>query len=276
MHYKVRGPKAVLSTTLPKKSEFAMPVELITVPCLNDNYAFLIHDAATGQTALIDAPEAAPIQAALDARGWTLTDILLTHHHDDHVQALPALRGNARVIGAKADVHRLPDLDLAVAGGDTFTVCGVQADVIEVYGHTVGHIAFHLPSENLLFTADSLMAMGCGRLFEGTPAQMWDSLQRLRALPADTVVCSGHEYTTTNAAFALSLEPDHSAIISRAAATRTARENGLATVPSPLSLECETNPFLRADDPVLAKALDMAGAQPADIFTEIRARRDRF
>ncbi|WP_394153519.1 hydroxyacylglutathione hydrolase [Loktanella salsilacus] len=253
-----------------------MPVELITVPCLNDNYAFLVHDAASGQTALVDAPEAAPIQTALDARGWTLTDILITHHHDDHVQALPALRGTARVIGAKADAHRLPDLDLAVAGGDSFTVCGLRTDVIEVYGHTIGHIAFHMAAENLLFTADSLMAMGCGRLFEGTPAQMWDSLQRLRALPADTVVCSGHEYTTVNAAFALSLEPDNYAIISRAAATRTARENGLATVPSPLSLERETNPFLRADDPVLAKAIDMAGAQPADIFTEIRARRDRF
>ena len=253
-----------------------MPVELITIPCLNDNYAFVIHDAATGQTALIDAPEAAPIQAALDARGWTLTDILITHHHDDHVQGLDALRGSARVIGAKADAHRLPSLNLQVTGGDTFTTCGSTVEVIEVYGHTVGHIAFHIASEKLLFTADSLMAMGCGRLFEGTPAQMWDSMQRLRALPRDTTVCSGHEYTATNARFALSLEPDHSAIISRAAATRTARENGLATVPSSLSLECETNPFLRADDPVLAKALDMAGAQPADIFTEIRARRDRF
>jgi hydroxyacylglutathione hydrolase len=276
MHYKVWGPKAVLRATLAKKSEFAMPVELITVPCLNDNYAFLIHDALTGQTALIDAPEAAPIRAALDARGWTLTDILITHHHDDHIQALAPLRGTARVIGAKADAHRLPPLDLQVAGGDTFTVCGCKADVIEVYGHTVGHIAFHIPSEQLLFTADSLMAMGCGRLFEGTPAQMWDSVQRLRALPGDTVVCSGHEYTATNAQFALSLEPGNSAIISRVMATRAARENGLATVPSPLWLECETNPFLRADDPALAKAMNMADAQPDDIFTEIRARRDRF
>ena len=253
-----------------------MPVDLITVPCLTDNYAFLIHDAATGQTALVDAPEAAPIQAALDQRGWQLTDILITHHHDDHVQGLEPLRGTARVIGAKADAHRLPRLDTEVADGDTLTVCAQRVEVMDVSGHTMGHVAFHLPDAKLLFTADSLMAMGCGRLFEGTPAQMWDSLQKLRALPGDTTVCSGHEYTMTNARFALSLEPGNSAIISRAEATRTARENGHATVPSQLALERETNPFLRADDPVLARAIAMADAQPAEIFTEIRARRDRF
>ena len=253
-----------------------MPVDLVTVPCLTDNYAFLIHDARSGRTALIDAPEAAPIRAALDARDWTLTDILITHHHDDHVQGLAAVRGSARVIGAKADAHRLPPLDAALAPGDAVEVCGQTVHVLDVSGHTIGHVAYHLPDAGLLFTGDSLMAMGCGRLFEGTPAQMWDSLRRLRDLPGDTVVCSGHEYTATNARFALSLEPDNGDIISRAAATRTARENGHATVPSQLSLECRTNPFLRAEDPVLAQAIAIADAQPAEIFTEIRARRDRF
>lgn len=253
-----------------------MPVELITIPCLSDNYAYLIHDGASGQTALVDVPEAAPIQVELDRRGWTLTDILLTHHHDDHVQGLDALRNDARVIGARADAHRLPRLDTEVAEGDTFTVCDRAVTVMDVSGHTIGHVAFYMADESLLFTADSLMAMGCGRLFEGTPVQMWDSLQRLRALPGDTTVCSGHEYTMTNVRFALSLEPENKAIISRHEATKTARENGRATVPSLLSLECETNPFLRADDPVLAKAIAMADAQPAEIFTEIRARRDRF
>ena len=253
-----------------------MPVDLITVPCLTDNYAFLVHDAATGQTALIDAPETAPIRAELDRRGWTLSDILITHHHDDHVQGLEPLRGDARVIGAKADAHRLPRLDREVAEGDTLTVCGQRVEVIDVSGHTLGHVAFHMPQAKLLFTADSLMAMGCGRLFEGTPVQMWDSLKKLRALSGDTTVCSGHEYAATNARFALSLEPDNPALISRSKAIREARENGHATVPSPLSLECRTTPFLRADDPVLAKAIDMADAQPAEIFTEIRARRDRF
>ena len=192
-----------------------MPIDLVTIPCLSDNYAFLLHDARTGQTALVDAPEAAPIKTALDARGWTLTDILLTHHHADHINGLAPLRGSARVIGAAADAHRLPPLDLAVAEGDSITVCGETVDVLEVPGHTVGHIAFHVPGAGLVFTADSLMAMGCGRLFEGTPAQMWDSLLKLRALPAETVVCSGHEYTSANMAFALSLEPANPRLILR-------------------------------------------------------------
>ena len=167
-------------------------VELVVVPCRTDNYAFLVHHPETGQTALIDAPEAAPIKDALQARGWTLSDILITHHHDDHIAAVADLRAGARVIGAKADAHRLPDLDLAVAEGDTITVCGEPTNIIDVSGHTIGHIAFHMPGADLAFTADSLMAFGCGRLFEGTPAQMWESMQKLRALPDDTVICSGH------------------------------------------------------------------------------------
>ncbi|MBS1301310.1 hydroxyacylglutathione hydrolase [Loktanella sp. SALINAS62] len=253
-----------------------MPVELITVPCLSDNYAFVIHDTQSGDTAVVDVPETAPIRAALDARGWTLTDILLTHHHPDHVQGVADLRGTARVIGAKADQHRLPPLDLAVSEGERFTVLGRDVDVLDVSGHTVGHIAFHMPAERLLFTGDSLMAMGCGRLFEGTAAQMWDSLCKLRHFAPETRVCSGHEYTLTNARFASSLEPSNRAIISRLEATEKARENGHATVPSLLSLERDTNPFLRADDPDLARALKMPDAEPAEIFAEVRGRRDRI
>jgi hydroxyacylglutathione hydrolase len=160
-----------------------MPLDLVTVPCLSDNYAFLVHDAASGQTALIDAPEADPILAALQDRGWTLSHILLTHHHDDHIQAVPELRAatGAMVIGASADAHRLPALDRPVREGDTLTIGGQAVHVLDVSGHTVGHIAFHIPSAKLAFTADSLMAAGCGRLFEGTPAQMWSSLSRLHA-----------------------------------------------------------------------------------------------
>jgi len=180
------------------------------------------------------------------------------------------------VIGAKADAHRLPPLDLAVTEGDTFTLCGEEAHVLDVSGHTNNHIAVYLPASGIAFTADSLMAMGCGRLFEGTPAQMWDSLQKLRALPPETVVCSGHEYTQSNAQFAATLEPDNPSLISRIAAIDAARASGAPTVPSLLSEELATNPFLRADDPTLKKALDMVDHSDLDVFTEIRSRKDHF
>lgn len=253
-----------------------MPLELVTVPCLSDNYAFLLHDAASGQTALVDAPEVAPIQAALAERGWTLSDILITHHHGDHIDGVADLRAGTRVIGAAADAHRLPPLDLAVSEGDVVEVCGVATEVLDVSGHTIGHVAYHMPSEALLFTADSLMALGCGRLFEGSPAQMWESLLKLRALPGETTVCSGHEYTETNARFAATLEEDNPKLNSRIRDIAAARKRGQATVPSKLALECATNPFLRADDPALKAAIGMEGAPDVDTFAEIRSRKDRF
>ncbi|MEL6683701.1 MAG: hydroxyacylglutathione hydrolase [Pseudomonadota bacterium] len=252
------------------------PVELVVVPCLADNYAFLIHNSETGETALVDAPEAAPILAALDARGWSLNDILITHHHDDHIGAVAALRAGARVIGAAADAHRLPELDLAVTEGDQITVCGQQVDIFDVSGHTIGHIAFHMPDAQLVFTADSLMALGCGRLFEGTPAQMWDSMQKLRALPDDTLICSGHEYTTTNARFAASLDPDNLDLISRIERIEAARAANQPTVPSTLIEEKRTNPFLRADVPEFQAALGMVDASPVEVFTHARAQKDKF
>ncbi len=252
------------------------PLTLVTVPCLQDNYAFLLHDEASGETALVDAPEAAPIQAELAARGWTLGTILITHHHDDHVQAVAALRGGARVIGAAADAHRLPPLDQAVSPGETITVCGEPVDILDAPGHTVGHIAFHVPRSALLFSADSLMALGCGRLFEGTAAQMWDSLLRLRVLPPDTTICSGHEYTAGNARFALSIDGGNPALQARAEAIRQAREKGEPTVPSLLSEEIATNPFLRADDPVLKSTMGMPDAPDAEVFGAIRSAKDNF
>ncbi len=253
-----------------------MPVEIVTVPCLTDNYAYLLHDHASGQTALVDAPEAGPIQAALDTRGWTLTDILITHHHADHVDGLEPLRGSARLIGAAADAHRLPALDLAVAPGDTLSVIGQDVQVIDVSGHTVGHVAFYFADSAAAFTADSLMAMGCGRLFEGSPAMMWDSMQRLAALPADTLICSGHEYTASNARFALTIEPDSPALLARVAAITAARAAGLPTVPSLLSLELATNPFLRAHLAAIKASVGMPDATDAAVFAEIRGRKDRF
>ena len=251
-------------------------VELVVVPCLADNYAFLVHNSETGETALVDAPEAGPIQAELDARGWTLSDILITHHHNDHIAGVAALRANARVIGAKADAHRLPDLDLAVAEADPLTVCGQATDVIDVSGHTLGHIAFHMPGAGLAFTADSLMALGCGRLFEGTPAQMWNSMQKLRALPDDTLICSGHEYTASNARFAVTLDPDNPDLISRIRGIDAARAAGMPTVPSTLSEEKRTNPFLCADLPEFKATIGMNDAPPAEVFAYVRAQKDKF
>ena len=155
--------------------ETATAPEIVTIPCLKDNYAYLLHDPATGATAVVDVPEAPPIQAALADRGWTLSDIVLTHHHWDHVDGVEALREatGAKVWGASADAHRLPPLDRALAEGDTVTIGGLTGHVIDVPGHTVGHVALHFPQAGAVFTADSLMALGCGRLFEGTPEQIW-------------------------------------------------------------------------------------------------------
>ncbi|MRU15025.1 hydroxyacylglutathione hydrolase [Roseovarius sp. A21] len=255
-----------------------MTLEFETVPCLSDNYAYLVHDPATGATAAVDVPEAGPILEALKRRGWTLTDVLLTHHHWDHVDGLSDLleAAPARVVGAKADEHRLPPLNLAVREGDRVMIGDEAGEVIDVSGHTVGHIAFHFPDSKLAFTADSLMALGCGRVFEGTMPQMWKSLSKLAALPEDTVICSGHEYTAANAKFALSIDPGNARLISRAQAVDAARAKGEPTVPSVLSEELATNPFLRAGDPQLQAALGMTGADPAEVFAEIRNRKDRF
>ncbi len=255
-----------------------MPFELVTVPCRTDNYAFLLHEAASGRTALVDAPEAAPIEAALAARGWTLDEIWITHHHGDHVDGVGRLRDvfGARVTGAAADEHRLPALDRTVADGDTFDFAGSPVHVLDVSGHTVGHIAFHVPDAGAVFTGDSLMALGCGRLFEGTAGQMWASLSKLAALPPDTQVCSGHEYTASNAAFALTIEPRNAALAARAEAVRAARERGEATVPSLLSEERATNPFLRAGLQDVKDTLSMGGQDDVDVFAEIRRRKDAF
>ena len=252
--------------------------EIVTIPCLKDNYAFLLHDPATGATAAIDVPEAPPIKAALAARGWQLTDIVITHHHWDHVDGVAALRADtgARVWGAAADAHRLPPLDHAVAEGDPVTIGTVTGHVIDVSGHTVGHIALYVPQAQAVFTADSLMALGCGRLFEGTAAQMWASLQKLAALPPETLVCSGHEYTMGNLRFALTIEPDNPALISRGKKIEAARAVDQPTVPSLLSEELATNPFLRAADPGIARHLGLEGQAAADVFARIRSLKDSF
>ena len=260
------------------KVPLTMPLTVLTVPCLSDNYAFLIADPETGEAALVDIPEAGPINAALTDKGWTLKTVLITHHHPDHIQGLPDLNtaDDAVIIGAAADAHRLPALTKAVSEGDVFTVLGEEVQVFDVSGHTIGHIAFYMPGISHVFTADSLMALGCGRLFEGTPDQMWQSLTKLAALPDDTTVCSGHEYTAANAKFALTIDPTNARLISRQADIVSARKKNLPTVPSLLGLEKQTNPFLRAADPAIRQHLGLQNATDADVFAEIRRRKDDF
>lgn len=255
-----------------------MALELVTIPCLQDNFAFLIRDAATGFTALVDAPEAAPILDALSERGWQLDLILLTHHHDDHIQAVPELRSvtGAKVWGAKADAHRLPALDRALYESDALQIGSEKGTVIDVPGHTRGHIAFHFPASGLAFTADSLMAAGCGRLFEGSAEEMWQSLSKLAALPPETLICSGHDYLNGNLRFALALEPGNPALKLRIEALDRLRREGHLPMPSRLSEELATNPFLRAGLPEMKAAVGMPGATDAEVFAEIRKRKDRF
>lgn len=255
-----------------------MPLSLVTLPCLSDNYAYLLHDERTGATAVVDVPDAAAVSAALDAHGWTLSDIWITHHHHDHVGGVDALRARtgARVTGARADDHRLPRLDRPVDPGDTFLFADEKVHVLDVSGHTVGHVAYHVPAAAAAFTGDSLMALGCGRLFEGTAEMMWASLSRLAALPPDTQLCSGHEYAQANARFALSVDGDNADLLTRAAEIDAARAQGEPTVPVTLDLEMRTNPFLRAGLPKVKAALGMPDAADADVFAEIRRRKDSF
>ncbi len=255
-----------------------MPLELVTLPALSDNYTYLLHDSSSGDTACIDVPEADPILNELKTRGWTLTDIWLTHHHHDHIGGVDDLLEvyDAKVTGAAADRHRLPNLNREVQDGDSFYFGGETVDILDVSGHTVGHIAFVVPQSGFAFTADSLMALGCGRLFEGTASQMWDSLQKLAALDPETLICSGHEYTQANARFAITIDPDNADLKMRVERINELRSADEPTVPSKLSEELATNPFLRAADPGIQAHLDMIGAEPVEVFAEIRSRKDRF
>ena len=252
--------------------------EIEIVPALSDNYVYLAHDAEADATAVVDPAEAPPVFEALSRRGWRLTHILNTHHHFDHIG------GNAELIeafspvlvGPRADSARIPGLDVEVGDGDTYTVGTQTAKVFDVPGHTSGHIAFWFGGSRALFCGDTLFALGCGRMFEGTAEQFWASLSKLRALPDDTRVYCGHEYTQANARFAVSVDPDNPAL--RAAAERIdgLRARGERTIPSELGEEKAANPFLRADDPEMQRLVGMGGAEPSAVFAEIRRRKDTF
>ena len=244
---------------------------------LKDNYVYLLHEADSGVTGVVDPSEAAPVFKGLAETGWRLTHILNTHHHHDHTGGNTELKAatKAIVVGPRADRDRIPLIDVAVGDGDSYAMGGATARVFDVPGHTRGHIAFWFSESDALFCGDTLFLMGCGRLFEGTPAQMWNSLGKLKALPPATRVYCGHEYTQANARFALTVEPGNAALIARAKAVDATRAQGRSTVPATMGEELATNPFLRADQPALQQAAGAPGDAVAT-FASIRLRKDKF
>lgn len=254
-------------------------IETRLIACLDDNYAVLVHDRADGTTLLVDAPAAAPILAALAETGWRLGHVLITHHHGDHVQALAEIKRatGAEAIGPAAEAAKIAGLDRTLADGERVTLGGIAVEAIATPGHTLGQLAYLLPDADVAFTGDTLFVMGCGRVFEGTMAQMWASLLTLRERLAPTTrVFCGHEYTLSNARFAVSVDPGNAALAERLKEVEALRAVGAPTVPTDMARERATNPFLRADDPALAAAVGLPGAPAAEVFAELRGRKDRF
>ena len=251
-------------------------LECFLFPCLSDNYGVLIHDPDTGETASVDAPDPDAVIAAAEQTGWSLTHILCTHHHADHTQGIAALKKKyeCTVIGPRGEADKIADLDVSVGEGDTIAIGNNTAAIYETPGHTLGHIAYWFKDSALLFAGDTLFAMGCGRVFEGSYEQMWSSLSKLAALPPETKVYCGHEYTLSNARFAASLDPGNTALAERLAEIEALREEGKPTIPTTIEKELATNPFLRAKEPSLQASLGMEGADPAAVFAEVRRRKD--
>jgi hydroxyacylglutathione hydrolase len=254
------------------------PLEIALVPMLKDNYAYLLHDRATGATAILDPSEAKPALAAAAARGWRITHVLDTHHHNDHCGGNLGIKQatGAEVAGPAYDRDRIPGIDLAVDEKSGFDFAGHHADVLFIPGHTKGHIAFHFPDSKALFCGDTLFSIGCGRMFEGTADVMWPSLLKLRALPDDTRIYCGHEYTEANIRFALHVDPDNAALKARAEEAKQLRAAGKPTIPALLGDEKKSNPFLRADAPELAARFGGKDKPAHEIFGAIRAAKDRF
>ncbi len=251
---------------------------ILQVPVLSDNYAYVVHDEDRGATAVIDPSEAKPVLAVLRQRGWTVTHVFNTHHHHDHVGGnleLARATGCA-IVGSRVDAERIPGLGMPVGDGDTCSVGRMRFTMLHIPGHTRGHLALWLQETQAVFTGDTLFTLGCGRVFEGTPEQMWASLCRLRGLPESTRVYCGHEYTQKNAAFALTIEPRNEALRARADRTNALRAKGKPTIPSLIGEERRTNPFLRCDEASIQQSVGLDGADPVTVFAEIRRRKDAW
>ena len=255
-----------------------MTIDVFQLPVWQDNYIYILHDTKAQKTLCVDPAESETVLSFLTSKGWGLDYILNTHHHPDHVGGNEALKAatNCQIIGFQGDQHRIPALDKAVVQGDVLTFLTDEIEVIETFGHTNGHISYFFRQGHLLFCGDTLFSIGCGRLFEGTPGQMWASLQKLRSLPQDTKIYCAHEYTRDNLKFACALEPDNPLLSQYLVMVENKRAQNLPTVPSLLSQECQLNPFLRADDPNLQAAVNMSEASDEEVFAHIRHLKDVF
>lgn len=253
-------------------------LEIVQLPVLSDNYVYLVREPRQGAVGVVDPAVAGPVLAALQERGWKLTHILNTHHHGDHVGGNLEIKAatGCTVVGPRADAARIPGIDVTVGDGDTYAFGAEDALVYDVPGHTRGHIAYWFAASRALFCGDTLFALGCGRLFEGTPQQMWRSLGRLRALPDDARVYCAHEYTQANARFALTVEPGNAALVARAQAIDAARAKGRPTVPSTMGEERATNPFLRPESAEIRARLGLRDADDTAVFAAVRKRKDNF
>lgn len=251
-------------------------LEIHQFPCLSDNYGVLIHDAENNLTAAIDAPEADAVRRALKEKGWSLTHILTTHHHGDHTGGNAELKSETgcEIVGPRAEAAKVPGIDVQVGEGDTYQFGAFEARVLETPGHTAGHISYWIPQANVAFVGDTVFAMGCGRLFEGDARTMWNSLSKIMALPRETTLYCGHEYTQANARFAMSVEPGNPALVTRAEEVEGLRAKGDPTLPTTLARELETNPFMRADSPEIRANTGMENARDWEVFGEVRARKD--
>ncbi len=254
------------------------PIEIRQIPCLSDNYGYLVHDPVTNMTATIDTPDAEAIKDALSENGWNLSHVLNTHHHPDHAGGNRQLKKETgcTIIGPRAEANNIPAIDEEVGDGDCVSIGSLNAVVYDVPGHTLGHIAYWFKDHGVAFVGDTLFALGCGRVFEGTHRQMWESLQKLMAMPDDTLIYCAHEYTQANAKFALSVEPQNTALVERCDQISALRAENKPTVPSSLGLEKKTNPFLRPTSKMLQETLGMLGSNPIDVFSETRRRKDNF
>lgn len=255
-----------------------MPLDIRQFPCLSDNYGYLIRDCETGAVAAIDTPDAGAVNAMLAREGWRLTHILNTHWHLDHAGGNLALkaRWGCRIIGPMGEAEKIPGIDEAVGEGDVVALGASTARVIDTPGHTRGHIVYHFAGDGAAFVGDTIFALGCGRLFEGTPAEMWGSLSKIAALAPETRLYCAHEYTAANARFAVTVEPGNTALQRRVDDVNARRARGEWTVPSTLAEELATNPFLRADEESVAAGVGLEGADPVAVFAEVRRRKDGF